>query len=56
MVADVVAAYPDGIPRDRIAALLELNTIQVRYAETKGLAKLEELLGKDRAEVSHEGA
>lgn len=40
MVADVVAAYPDGLSQQQIAVLLQRDKVVVQRSEKSGLLKV----------------
>jgi DNA-directed RNA polymerase specialized sigma24 family protein len=49
MVADVVAAYPEGLTHAQISALLCVSETHARRLETQAMAHTEKAFGKRRA-------
>jgi hypothetical protein len=49
MVADVVAAYPEGLTHAQVSALLCVSETHARRLESQAMARTEKALVKERA-------
>ena len=53
MVADVVAAYPEGLTHAQISALMHVSETHARRLESQAMARTEKALVKRHAKRGH---